>query len=144
MCERKETDGDVLWVSCFDSVHPLWLVFQISYASFVRLEVSRMSLPFYYQILPPEDNYIPAVAAIILNFGWKRVTAITEDDPVFLDVRSSVRVVLFLCSCYDGFCSSLFHISFYVCMYCYLLIVNVYAIGYEILTVNIFCIKDCP
>ena len=81
-------------VYVFDgSAHFAW--FQISYASSVSLEVSRDSLPFYYQLLPTEANYIPAVASIISCYGWMQFTIISEDEHVFLDVSEGM-IVLYL------------------------------------------------
>ena len=94
-CVTRVGQGCVL--TRFDALcaHFAWL--QISYASSVSLEVSRDGLPFYYQLLPTEDNYIPAVASIISYYGWMQFTIISEDEHVFLDVRDGMIVLcLFL------------------------------------------------
>ena len=94
------TRFDALCVHVFDG-SARFACFQISYASSVSLEVSRAGLPFYYQLLPTEDNYIPAVASIISYYGWMQFTIISEDEHVFLDVSEGM-ILLYLASLDKG------------------------------------------
>ena len=59
---------------------------QISYVSSAVVLSDRSRFQNFFRLYPSEENYIPALVAVIKKFGWRRVGIVTQNAVLFNDV----------------------------------------------------------